>query len=319
MIMTLRCLRLGVSLALVPLSIAMGQEARPCPAPVEAVLLSCHADVPPLPALDRRLPRYAEILRQAGVEGEVRIRYVVDTTGRVTPGTLTIEASKHEIFSNAVRAAVSEWKFVPAVRAGARIAVLYEEVFAFRDTPGGPPGNDVVAMRDTTTEGMPRTTLGPAARDSLASGAYSLEDLREAQLSVLLVLAGKVSGPKSARPATLCVSLMRDSVEAPPDAEAIRRLETSGRRVVAKRACPASYDSMITLLDSLGRVVDRRPPGYLDPYHLSVRRVEPWSRVLVLINGDVGHGLSGTNYRCGARRESGVWSATCDPVSAWVH
>jgi TonB family protein len=318
--MTLRCLSLGAFLAVVPLSAAMAQEARPCPAPRGAVLLSCHVDVPPVPALDRKLPRYPEILRQAGIEGEVHIRYVVDTSGHVAPGTLMIVASKYDLFSTTVKAAAPEWRFVPAVRSGARIAVLREELFVFRDTPGGPPDNDVEAVRDTTTEGMPRTAIGPARRDSMAARAYSPEDLMDAQLSVLLVLAARMpSGEKSARAPTLCVSLMRDGVEAPADAEATRRLEAPGQRVVAKRDCPPSYDRMIVSSDSLGRVVDPRPPGYVDPYHLSVRRVEPWSRVLVLIHADVGHGLSGTNYRCGARRESGMWSATCHATSAWVH
>jgi hypothetical protein len=318
--MKFRCLSFGVSLVVVPLSAALAQARRPCPVPDGAVLLACHADVPPVPALDRKLPRYPDILRQAGVEDEVHVQYVVDTTGRVIPGTLVIVASKYDHFTSMVRGALPAWTFVPAMRAGARVAVVYEEFFVFRDKPGGLPGADIVAVRDTTTDGIPRTTLGPAARDSLAATAYSLEDLTEAQRSVLLVLAGKVSSRQQPGQApTICVGIMQDGIEVPADSETLRRLEAPQRRAVAKRDCPPSYARMWAMVDSLGRVVDPRPPGWIDPYHLTVRRIEPWSRVSVLIHGDVGHGMGGFHYRCGARREGGVWSATCDVTAAWVH
>lgn len=316
--MMLRCLGLAISLALVPFLATLAQERRPCPAPDGAIHLACNADVPPEPAPDRKLPLYPDILRQAGVGGDVRVRYVLDTAGRVVPGTLVIVQSKHDLFTSMVKAAVPGWTFTPALRSGKRIAVLYEEFFVFRDQPGGPPDNDMVGVQDTTMDGIPRTTIGPAGLDSLASAAFSLEDLKEAQLSVLLVLAGNVRLSQTGRVPTLCVSFRREGVEAPADVATLRRLEAPGRRVVAKRDCPETYASMIVQRDSLGRLVDGRPPGSVDPYYLSVRRVEPWSRVLVLVDAAVGQGLGGRNYRCGTRRANSVWSATCTLISGWM-
>jgi protein TonB len=58
-------------------------------------------------------PRYPELLRKAGIGGQVRVEFVIDTAGRVENGSVRILASTHELFSAAARAAVSTWLFRP--------------------------------------------------------------------------------------------------------------------------------------------------------------------------------------------------------------
>jgi hypothetical protein len=221
MTMRIRSRRLALAIALVPGSSAIAQERRPCPAPDGAILLACHADVAPVPMPGRKPQRYPGIFVEVELAGEVRVRYVVDTAGRTVPGSLVVVSSSHELFTSAVKFAYREWRFHPAVRAGARVAVLYEEVFAFRATPGKPPGaDDIVAVHDTTVDGVPRTTLAPRGRDVLAADAYSAAELLSAQRSVLAEIAEKVAPLQRAEPLhTLCVTILRDSAATPADSE----------------------------------------------------------------------------------------------------
>ena len=66
--------------------------------------------------LDKRspLPRFPQLLRDAGVEGMARLSFVVDTLGRVEPGTVTVMASTHPAFAVAVQATLPRMRFTPA-------------------------------------------------------------------------------------------------------------------------------------------------------------------------------------------------------------
>lgn len=66
-------------------------------------------------------PRYPESLRRAGVEGDVVVRFLVDTTGRVDLRTVEVLRSTHEAFTAAVRETLSRLRFSPAM-AGERKA-----------------------------------------------------------------------------------------------------------------------------------------------------------------------------------------------------
>jgi protein TonB len=77
-------------------------------------------------------PRYPEALRQAGVDGHVLVRFVVDTTGRVDLASVQILNSTHELFSRAVRDALGNFRFKAAEVGGRRIAALAEMPFDFQ-------------------------------------------------------------------------------------------------------------------------------------------------------------------------------------------
>ncbi len=79
-------------------------------------------------------PRYPSMLRSAGIEGDVRAQFVVDTLGRVETGSVRILESTHESFSQAVRDALSRARFVPAEARGRKVRQLVEQPFSFKLT-----------------------------------------------------------------------------------------------------------------------------------------------------------------------------------------
>ena len=79
-------------------------------------------------------PRYPSMLQTAGVEGDVRAQFVVDTLGRVEQGTVRILVSTHDLFASAVRDALTRARFKAAEAGGHRVRQLVEQDFTFRIT-----------------------------------------------------------------------------------------------------------------------------------------------------------------------------------------
>ena len=79
-------------------------------------------------------PRYPSMLQSAGVEGDVRAQFVVDTLGRVEPGSVKILDKSHDLFGAAVRDALMRARFVPAEAGGRKVRQLAEQIFTFRIT-----------------------------------------------------------------------------------------------------------------------------------------------------------------------------------------
>jgi protein TonB len=76
-------------------------------------------------------PRYPDILKSAGVEGEVLAQFVVDTTGRVEPGSFKVLKATHALFETAVRAALPGMRFIPAEVGNKRVRQLVQQPFVF--------------------------------------------------------------------------------------------------------------------------------------------------------------------------------------------
>ncbi|CAN5730095.1 hypothetical protein BH23GEM6_BH23GEM6_21650 [soil metagenome] len=70
--------------------------------------------------------RYPNTLRQAGVEGRVVVQFVVDTNGRVEPGTIKVISASNQEFSEPSRAAVNEFRFRPAKRQGRNVRQIVQ-------------------------------------------------------------------------------------------------------------------------------------------------------------------------------------------------
>jgi protein TonB len=84
-------------------------------------------------------PQYPAELLQAGVQGVVYARFIVDSTGYADTLTLKVLDSAEAGFVRAVRHALPRMKYRPAVFAGRRVPQLVEQAFAFRiQPPGGP-------------------------------------------------------------------------------------------------------------------------------------------------------------------------------------
>jgi protein TonB len=86
---------------------------------------------PVVPAPGSTQPRYPDMLRQAGVEGEVLAQFVVDTTGRAEPGSLKILKSSHDLFIQSVKNALPQMKFIPAEVGGRKVKQLVQQPFSF--------------------------------------------------------------------------------------------------------------------------------------------------------------------------------------------
>lgn len=76
-------------------------------------------------------PRYPDILRQAGVEGEVLAQFVVDTTGRAEMSSYKVLKTTHELFGNAVKQALPGMRFIPAEVGGRKVRQLVQQPFSF--------------------------------------------------------------------------------------------------------------------------------------------------------------------------------------------
>jgi protein TonB len=80
----------------------------------------------------RAVPRYPEALRSTGVEGNVVVQFVVDTTGRIDMASIKVLSSTHELFTNAVRDALGRFRFKAAESDGYHVRALAQMPFEFR-------------------------------------------------------------------------------------------------------------------------------------------------------------------------------------------
>ncbi len=76
-------------------------------------------------------PQYPDILRQAGVEGDVLATFIVDTTGRAETGSFKVLRTTHELFAKAVQSALPRMRFIPAEVGGKKVKQLVQQPFTF--------------------------------------------------------------------------------------------------------------------------------------------------------------------------------------------
>ena len=75
--------------------------------------------------------RYPDMLRSANVEGEVLAQLVVGANGEVLPGSLKVLRSSHQLFTDAVRAALPSMRFEPAEVEGKKVRQMITRPFTF--------------------------------------------------------------------------------------------------------------------------------------------------------------------------------------------
>ncbi|HLF23464.1 MAG TPA: energy transducer TonB [Burkholderiales bacterium] len=81
-------------------------------------------------------PLYPDMLKAAGIQGTVLASFVVDTTGRAEVTTLRILRSSQELFSIAVRNALPQMRFNPAlVTGGRKVKQVIQSEFGFSIQP----------------------------------------------------------------------------------------------------------------------------------------------------------------------------------------
>jgi TonB family protein len=90
-------------------------------------------EAPPKPLdFNKYHPQYPQDLRERGVQGSVRVFFVVDSAGQVVPPTLRVVESTHPDFAAAVMAYLRSAPFAPARRAGRPVcALITDQPFTF--------------------------------------------------------------------------------------------------------------------------------------------------------------------------------------------
>jgi TonB family protein len=86
----------------------------------------------PVTIVKARAPVYPPSLAAAGVSGEVRLAFVVDTAGHCEPGTIRVLASTQPAFEPPAIEAVLGTVYRPARAHGLRVRQLVSQSVAFR-------------------------------------------------------------------------------------------------------------------------------------------------------------------------------------------
>jgi protein TonB len=76
-------------------------------------------------------PQYPDMLRSAGIEGQVMAQFVVDTLGKADMSTFRALKSDNDLFTNAVKTALQRMKFLPAEVGGRKVKQLVQQPFQF--------------------------------------------------------------------------------------------------------------------------------------------------------------------------------------------
>jgi periplasmic protein TonB len=77
-------------------------------------------------------PRYPDVLRSSGVEGQVIAEFVVNEQGRAEEGSLRFVRSDNQLFEDAVKAALFRMRFIPAEVGGVKVRQLVQMPFVFK-------------------------------------------------------------------------------------------------------------------------------------------------------------------------------------------
>lgn len=109
------------------------RECQPGPASPDGpgVFTAMSVDSPVEPVF-QPVPVYPPVLRTAGLEGRVVVRFVVDTLGRVEPGSFEVVETTHAGFVTSAEAAVAGSRFRAAKVRGRPVRQLVTQAVTFR-------------------------------------------------------------------------------------------------------------------------------------------------------------------------------------------
>jgi TonB family protein len=78
------------------------------------------------------VPRYPDVLRAQRVEGQVDMRFVVDTTGRIETASAYAVYSDHDLFTAAVKDLLPRLRYAPGKAGKKKARVIVTQTFTFR-------------------------------------------------------------------------------------------------------------------------------------------------------------------------------------------
>ena len=274
-----------------------------CPNSGAAVARPCELDQPITERERSPKPFYPDILRQAGVSGEVVLRYVVDTNGRALPASIEVIRSSHELFTTAVKNWMPRQRFDPPRRGGVLTSALVDELVTFTNPyPGWTPMREqLFTSRTVDSTGRLLTTIySYIPRDSANAPVLTVADSAAIVEAVIDELMVRTAGKE--RPVAWCVSL--DSLA--PSADMVERWRQRGRPVVAVADCPRTYASMVFNPSN-----PKPPPGWIDPEYIAAANLLSWAENTVIVAIGTSQGTGRTRKRCEVVREAGNWKAYC--------
>jgi protein TonB len=99
-----------------------------------AAYFEFQVEQPVAPAPGSAQPRYPDLLRKAGVEGEVLAQFVVEPDGTADVRSFKVLKQSHDLFAQAVRNALPQMRFKPALVGGKPVRQLVQQPFSFSMT-----------------------------------------------------------------------------------------------------------------------------------------------------------------------------------------
>ncbi len=76
-------------------------------------------------------PRYPEVMRTAGIDGVVQVRFVVGTNGRAEPNSIQVVSSTNKAFEQAAIDVIRQSRFSPAMMRGSPVRQLVQQTVRF--------------------------------------------------------------------------------------------------------------------------------------------------------------------------------------------
>lgn len=86
---------------------------------------------PAWPRTDNPVPEYPSELREQGVRGFVRARFMVNTDGQVRPNTFHVIQATNKRFAQSVENVLPQLEYMPAEVQGRKVEQLTEQLFSF--------------------------------------------------------------------------------------------------------------------------------------------------------------------------------------------
>ena len=102
--------------------------------PADAAYFEFQVEQPVTPASGSAVPRYPDLLRKAGIEGEVLAQFIVGEDGLPDVESFKVLKSSHKLLTEAVRNALPQMRFNPALVGGRPVKQLVQEPFSFSIT-----------------------------------------------------------------------------------------------------------------------------------------------------------------------------------------
>ena len=106
-------------------------KAQPTIVPAGAAYFEFQVEQPVTAAVGSISPRYPDLLRKAGIEGEVLVQFVVRPDGRADVASFKVLKQSHDLFAAAVKNALPAARFNPALVGGRAVSQLVQMPYTF--------------------------------------------------------------------------------------------------------------------------------------------------------------------------------------------